>query len=416
MTLVSPLLIVLFYGIIFYFSFNKDLAEEQKQIIVADQSGIFKDAIDDTKIIHFTYTGDPTHNAAALLEETKAYAVLSISGDSSAIKYNLLAHEQPGLNTLATIESKLENVLKNKRMHDNGVNSQLLDELNNISVKVNTQKVTADGVEKGSSGGATAIGLIGSVLIYFFIFIYGVQIMKGVIEEKTNRIVEVLISSVKPFQLMMGKILGIAMVGFTQFIIWVALVSVLSGPVSALVMDLTGTNAAAITEQAAQMKSAGAAPAQQAPTPNMLEALSNFNLPLILGMFVFYFIGGYLFYGALFAAVGSAVDSETDTQQFMMPITLPLIFSIAIAQSVINAPNSNLAIWLSMIPFSSPVIMMVRLPFGVPLTEIIASMTCMIAGFIATVWFAGRIYRIGILTYGKKPSYKELFKWLFLKN
>jgi ABC-2 type transport system permease protein len=149
---------------------------------------------------------------------------------------------------------------------------------------------------------------------------------------------------------------------------------------------------------------------------NMLNGLSQLNVPLLLGLFIFYFIGGYLFYGALFAAVGSAVDNETDTQQFMMPITLPLIFSIAISQSIINAPNSTLSVWLSMIPFSSPVIMMVRLPFGVPTIEIIASMLCMVLGFIATVWFAGRIYRIGILTYGKKPSYKDLAKWLFRKS
>ncbi|MFY8190342.1 MAG: ABC transporter permease, partial [Bacteroidia bacterium] len=178
---------------------------------------------------------------------------------------------------------------------------------------------------------------------------------------------------------------------------------------SGLVMEMANIDPSAIAKGGKEISNSSA-------SMGILSGFSQLNIPLILGLFIFYFIGGYLFYGALFAAVGSAVDNETDTQQFMLPITMPLIFSIAIAQSVINSPGSELATWLSMIPFTSPVIMMIRLPFGVPTSEIIASMACMVIGFLATTWFAGRIYRIGILTYGKKPSYKELFKWLFRKN
>jgi ABC-2 type transport system permease protein len=276
-------------------------------------------------------------------------------------------------------------------------------------VKINTQKITQTGTEKSDSGSTTIISFIGALLIYFFIFLYGVQVMKGVIEEKTNRIVEVIISSVKPFQLMLGKIMGIAMVGFTQFFIWVLLVTMLSGPVSSLVLQLANIDPSALATGSKELS-------KQEGLTDLLSGFSQINIPLILGLFVFYFIGGYLFYGALFAAVGSAVDNETDTQQFMLPITMPLIFSIAISQSIINAPNSELAVWLSMIPFSSPIIMMIRLPFGVPTSEIIGSMACLVAGFLATTWFAARIYRIGILTYGKKPTYQELFKWLFRKN
>ncbi len=411
MTLLSPLLIVFFYGVIFYFSFNQDLEEERKIVLINDQSSVFENNLENTKIINFQYNKLTDSEPKLLLENSGAYGVLTITKKEGSYTYDLLANEQPGLNTLSSIESKLEKVLKNKELEANGIDKKIVNDINAISVKLLTRKNTDDGIEKGNSSTTTIIGFLGAFLIYFFIFLYGVQVMKGVIEEKTNRIVEVLISSVKPFQLMMGKIIGIAMVGITQFVIWVVLVAALSGPVSILVMEMMHVDPSAMIDG---KQVAGAS--QDAGFSEILSSLSGLNIPLLLGLFVFYFIGGYLFYGALFAAVGSAVDNETDTQQFMMPITLPLVFSIAIAQSVINSPNSSLSVWLSMIPFSSPVIMMVRLPFGIPTYQIIASMVCMILGFIATVWFAGRIYRIGILTYGKKPTYKELFMWLFRKN
>jgi ABC-2 type transport system permease protein len=411
MTLLSPLLIVIFYGIIFYFSFNRDLAEEKKMILVNDQTTVFENKLEDTKTISFQYK-KLNHKEENLLKENAGiYGILTISKTENKITYDLLANEQPGLNTLSSIESKLEKVLKSNELNAKGIDQKIVNDINAISVQLSTRKSTDDGIEKGNSGTTTLIGFLGAFLIYFFIFLYGVQVMKGVIEEKTNRIVEVIISSVKPFQLMMGKIIGIAMVGFTQFVIWVVLVAALSVPVSALVMEMMHVDPSAMVEGQQGMNKAN-----DSGVSEIFSSLSTLNVPLLLALFVFYFIGGYLFYGALFAAVGSAVDNETDTQQFMMPITLPLIFSIAIAQSVINSPNSSLSVWLSMIPFSSPVIMMVRLPFGIPTSEIIASMVCMIIGFVTTVWFAGRIYRIGILTYGKKPTYKELFKWLFLKN
>jgi ABC-2 type transport system permease protein len=411
MTLLSPLLIVIFYGVIFYFSVNRDLAEESKIVLVNDQSSVFENKLEDTKTISFQYKKLTDSEPKLLLESSGAYGVLTISNKGNNYTYDLLANEQPGLNTLSSIESKLENVLKNKELNANGIDQKIVNDINAISVKLLTRKNTDDGIERGNSGTTTIIGFLGAFLIYFFIFLYGVQVMKGVIEEKTNRIVEVIISSVKPFQLMMGKIIGIAMVGITQFVIWVVLITALSAPVSALVMEMMHVDPSTLVEG---KQVAGVS--QEAGISEIFSSLSGLNIPLLLGLFVFYFMGGYFFYGALFAAVGSAVDNETDTQQFMMPITLPLIFSIVIAQSVINSPNSSLSVWLSMIPFSSPVIMMVRLPFGIPTSQIIASMACMILGFIATVWFAGRIYRIGILTYGKKPTYKELFKWLFRKN
>lgn len=413
MTILSPVLIALFYGIIIYLSLNKEIADDSKQIVVSDQSGIFTGQLKSNRSISFSYSNIKEDEAKSILKSGSVYGVILVSDSlfQKSFKIKLLVNDQPSLSTLTQIENQFDILIKNKKLSEKGIDQKILDEINNANVEIETKKLTDSGLESGNSGVTTFIGIIGAVLIYFFIFLYGVQVMKGVIEEKTNRIVEVLISSVKPFELMMGKIIGIAFVGLTQFVLWVIMVLSLTLPVSMIVADLMNISPDTFT--------AGneAANQTQGDITDILSGFSQFNYTLIIGMFIFYFIGGYLFYGALFAAVGSAVDSETDTQQFMMPMTLPLIFSFALAQSiVVNAPNGQLAIWLSIIPLSSPVVMMVRLPFGVPVWQIITSMICMALGFIFTVWLAGRIYRIGILTFGKKPTYKEIWVWLFRKN
>jgi ABC-2 type transport system permease protein len=257
-----------------------------------------------------------------------------------------------------------------------------------------------------------------------FIFMFGSQVMRGVIEEKTNRIVEVIVSSVKPFQLMMGKIIGVAMVGLTQFVLWILFTGIiitvvqqsfpdkfkLKEPTSMIQVNQEMNPAAGLSiENEKNISDAEA-------TNVVLEALASINFPLLLSAFIFFFIGGYLLYGALFAAIGAAVDNETDTQQFMLPITVPLIFAMVVAQSIVNDPNGPLALWLSMIPFTSPVIMMVRIPFGVPVWQVGTSMALLVAGFILTTWVAARIYRTGILMYGKKVNYRELWKWMRYKG
>ncbi|MDP3929521.1 MAG: ABC transporter permease, partial [Bacteroidota bacterium] len=299
MTLLSPLLIVIFYGFIFYFSFNKDIAEELKIVLVNDASGLFEEKLEPSKNIEFKYQQLDIGSAKAELDAKSYYAVLSISKQDSAIQYQLLSNEQPSLSTLSAIENKLEKVLKDQHLQHKGIDAGILKELNAISVRIATQKNTQTGIEKGDSGATTIIGFIGAFLIYFFIFLYGVQVMKGVIEEKTNRIVEVIISSVKPFQLMLGKITGIAMVGFTQFFIWVLLVTLLSAPVSSLVMEMANIDPSAIAKGGKEISNSSA-------SMGILSGFSQLNIPLILGLFIFYFMGGYLFYGALFAAVGSA--------------------------------------------------------------------------------------------------------------
>lgn len=269
------------------------------------------------------------------------------------------------------------------------------------------------GEKASSSGVSSAVGYFASILIYFFVFLYGAQIMRGVLEEKTSRIVEVIISSVKPFQLMTGKIIGIAAVGLTQFLLWVILtIGISSAAGSMFQVDRFSNSQIESTTDGMEEKDVNQA--QQ--INDIFSALEAIDITKLVLCFIFYFLGGYLLYGGLFAAVGSAVDSDADTQQFMFPISLPLIASIVMLSAIIKDPGGSLAFWMSMIPFSSPVVMMMRIPFGVPLWEILLSMAFLVAGFIFTTWIAGRIYRIGILMHGTKVNYRVLAKWLFMKG
>ena len=264
-----------------------------------------------------------------------------------------------------------------------------------------------------------AIGIFSGILIYFFIFLFGSQVMRGVIEEKTSRIIEVIVSSVKPFQLMMGKIIGIALVGLTQLLLWVVLtfsiVSIFqvsfSGNLPSNKTEILSTN-----NPLQQIDAEKNINLDNGKINEVFEAIFSIDYATIILSFIFFFLFGYLIYAALFAAIGSAVDSESDTQQFMLPITIPLIFSIVMAQVIIQNPDGPLAFWLSIIPLTSPIIMMIRIPFGVPAFDLILSMTLLVLGFIGTTWMAGKIYRTGILMYGKKVNYKELWKWLWYKS
>lgn len=421
MTLLSPLMIVTFYGFIFYFSINKDLGESSKKIIVIDSNTPALEQLQNSKTLQFEYIDDLSENPENYLRNHKVYGILQIPkiGNDAEVQMQFYSEEQPSLTFSSSIEEKINTILKNNRLKKAGIAQQVMDSVNEVHAQILTNKLTDEGIEKGDSSVTTAIGFISAILIYMFIFLYGVQIMRGVIEEKTNRIVEVIISSVKPFELMLGKIIGIACVGLTQFVLWMALVAFLSPIASQFIMDSIGVNIDQIS-QANQALPAASPVVQQNSSHEIggfISAMGQYNFTLIIGMFVFYFLGGYLLYGALFAAIGSAVDSETDTQQFMFPITMPLIFAFVMAQSaVISSPNSSISIWLSLIPFTSPVVMMVRIPFGVPMWQLALSALLLILGFLFTVWVASRIYRIGILMYGKKPTYKDLIKWFYQSN
>ncbi|TAL71642.1 MAG: ABC transporter permease, partial [Bacteroidetes bacterium] len=290
------------------------------------------------------------------------------------------------------------------------------------NVSVQTKKLDESGAEKGTSTGiAMALAYINAFIMYMLVFIFGAQVMRGVIEEKTSRVVEVIISSVKPIQLMMGKIIGIALVGLTQFLIWIFLTMAAVTVLKTTVLQKTGP--AEMTQSISQNMMAGDQQADvTAQTKTMSPELAEFskmfenamNQPwgLIIICFIFYFITGYLLYASVFAAIGSAVDNETETQQFMLPVTIPIILGLMVAMGTMQNPESSLSFWCSLIPLTSPIVMMARLPFGVPYWQILASMAIMLVTFAGFVWMAAKVYRTGILMYGKKTSWKEMWKWL----
>ncbi len=418
MTLLTPLLMAAVFTLPAYFAAT---SIEEKKIEVIDESGLFKDKFKDTDELRYKFVSTPIAQAKATFDKS-GYDVLTFIPKD--IKTNpkgvqIFAEKSVSWELQSGIERTIENELENIGLIDAGIDRKTL-EATKVSVSADTHTLSKEGEKESSSGASTAIGYICAFLIYMTIFVYGVQVMKGVMEEKMNRIVEVVISSVKPFELMMGKILGVAMVGLTQFLLWILLTSIITTASS----QFLGTNrfqaqSEQVQAQVSKSDSKTAAKIKEkegSVISQAMKAVSTLNIPLIIATFLFYFFGGYLMYSALFAAIGSAVDNETDTQQFMLPITMPIILSIIMAQFVLREPNGALAFWMSMIPLTSPIIMMVRMPFGVPTWELILSMGLLVLGFIGTTWLAARIYRIGILMYGKKVNYKELAKWIFYKG
>lgn len=291
-----------------------------------------------------------------------------------------------------------------KKANLNSLNIQAL----NQQYAIKTETLTTNSYEEMFANTASSIGLTAGILIYFFILLYGIQVMRGIIEEKSNRILEVLVTSVKPFELMMGKILGIGLVSLLQFGIWIGISSTISVLISSY-FKLEMYNTANINHTLSFVSDSS-----KALEINMfMTSLSQINLPFVIVIFLSYFIFAYLLYAALFAAIGSAVDAETDTQQFVLPITIPLLISFVMAQSIITNPDSSMAFYLSLIPFTSPIVMMLRLPFGVDLWQVALSLFLLISTFLAATYFSSKVFKTGILMYGKKVSLKELVKWMF---
>lgn len=407
MTFLTPILFAGLIGAMLWITVTEE--GDTKFIGVVDHSGLGWSKLPDTEGVDFTYLDGNLEEAKSNLINGRRDALLYIPeldiDDPQGIQ--LFSEKNPHFSVTSEIENLLEQKIERLKMTRSGITEEMLDRLNS-NVELNTISLTREG-EKSSNENTTWItAYISSLLIYFFLFLYGVQVMKGVIEEKYNRIVEVIISSVKPFQLMMGKILGIAAVGLTQFLMWVVLTSSLLS-LSRLIFDIDPSQAMT------QPPGASAETTDMAST-EFWEILGSIDFVFVIGTFVVYFLAGYFLYAALFALVGSAMDSDADSQQFMFPITIPLIISIVALGIVIQDPDGSIAFWMSMIPLSSPVIMLGRLPFGVETWEILLSLTLLIAGFIFTTWVAGRIYRVGILMHGSKVSYKTLVKWFFQKN
>ena len=309
---------------------------------------------------------------------------------------------QMSLSIKQNVENQIDKKLTNIYLLQSGINPDQIKKSQSKST-IKTYVVDEQGENtKGNSEASFGIGLVGGFLIYIFIFMYGTMVMRSVIEEKTNRIVEIIISSVKPFELMLGKIISVVLVGLSQFAMWIILgfvfLLIANGFISTD-LDVTNLNA----NEAVLSSEIG-------------SSLMALPIKSLIFVFLIYFLGGYLLYGSLFAAIGSASDQETDSQQFIVPITIPLIISFVLVQVVIDNPHGGLAYWLSMIPFTSPIIMIARIPFGVQLHELLLSISLLIGGFLLTTLVAAKIYRVGILMYGKKISYKELWKWLKYKD
>jgi len=398
MTLVGPLLMA---ALLIVPTYLANESQEIRAIAIEEDGFEFSNQLEDTEFLNFSKI--PSEEASLLktnFEENAYYALLYIEEEN----FTLYSNQQISLSVSNNIENQLEKIIEHQKLKAAGIDLTILTEAES-TVKIITKIISEDGNTSNSQAEASmGIGFICGILIYMFIFMYGTMVMRGVIEEKTSRIVEVIISSVKPFQLMMGKILGVALVGLTQFVLWILLTFIL-----ATIAEFAFIDASNMTTELN--------PEQQS---IILSEISNLtggiNLLQIFISFIFYFLAGYLMYSALFAAVGSAVDAEADTQQFVLPITIPLLLSFILIQPIMENPDGPLAFWMSIIPFTSPVIMMVRLPFGVANWELALSAGVLILSFVLTTWLAGKIYRTGILMYGKKASYKELWKWLTYKE
>jgi ABC-2 type transport system permease protein len=414
MTILGPLLMAtLFVSPILIAKFSKD--QDYKIKIIDESPKIFTTLLPGNESISFVNDTISLKQAKDSFDADKYYGILYIPADivrnSSAI--TLITDKQANIQVKSYIERTLQKQIEDAKLKSQGIDKQLLE---SIKTEINLKTISLGGKQSNVEL-TTAVGFIAGILIYMFIFLYGVQVMRGVIEEKTNRIVEVIISSVKPFQLMMGKIIGIALVGLTQFLLWIIITFSLSTAAGAIFNE-NKFDAQKIAMQSGTVNQVENinSESSKADINTIFENLDSINFTLILTCFLFYFLGGYLLYSALFAAIGAAVDNETETQQFMLPVTIPLIFSFIVAQTIITNPDSQLGFWFSIIPLTSPVVMMVRIAFGVPPWEIALSMGLLIVGFLVATWIAAKIYRTGILLYGKKITYKELSKWLFYKD
>ncbi len=397
-------------------------------IAVIDNSKHFEGKIKETDYIKFKFLSNETpENFKKNFEESGYYALLlinknAISNPDSIIIYS---NKQPSIDIVSHISNSIEKEIESKKLQAFKIeNIEEIMKTIKTDVDVRTIKWTKEGEEKESNTFVTmAIGYIMGFMMYMMVLLFGTQVMQGVIEEKTNRVVEVIISSVKPFQLMMGKILGIAAVCLVQILSWIVLTYAIGTITISVFADKTQP---VKTEQSQQgvtnelqqqnMPSNVKAPENSMNSNDILKLFGGQNILLILGSFIFYFLFGFLLYAALFAAVGSAVDNVTDTQQLVMPITIPLILAILVMMTGIKSPDGQIAFWFSMIPFTSPIVMLARIPFGVPAWQLITSALLLVITFVAVTWMAAKIYRTGILLYGKKYSWAEMWKWIRYKN
>ncbi len=414
MTFLSPLLMI---GMIALVAFlTKSSLEQKRTITYVDASQLFSsEDFKEDKTIKFVNLSDvDLETAKSITEESNHYGLLHIPYDNDvdelSKKIQFFSEDSPNMIMIADIENVISLKLQTIKRQHLGID---IEKLNSSKVNVDMQLSNFSGerTSKLINGLKIAFGIGTGYLLMMFIVIYGAMVMRSVIEEKTSRIIEIIISSVKPFYLMLGKVIGTASAGLLQFFIWSIVLSVLMLIASVFFGVDMSSNISNIEMSSEQMDVV-----KNSMQGEMQLLISEFwKLPLftMFFMFLFYFLGGYLLYSSIYAAIGAAVDNETDTQQFMLPVILPLMLGVYVGfSSVIGDPHGVVATVFSMIPFTSPIVMLMRIPFGVPWWQIAISMTLLIVTFVGVIWFAAKIYRVGILMYGKKPSYKELYKWL----
>lgn len=408
-TILTPLIFPAIMGVFIWIAMEEKGSQSLRIVEVIDETDLF--FMESSEQYAFTSSVDDPEVAKKMVQDGDRYGFLHIPkidlNNPKGIQY--YGVENPSMTLMGYLESALKRKIENQKLYDLGIDPKVLKE---IRTDVSIQSITLGdgGEEKINDANVNyAIGFLAGILIYIFIFVYGNQIMQGVIEEKSTRIVEILVSSLKPFQLMMGKIVGIGAVGLTQFLIWVVLI----GTLSSVVMGVLGMQ----MPQQQAMEMANPEFAQATPDPgelaSILQVINGIDFVTLVVSFIIYFLGGYLLYGALFAGIGSAVDAPSDAQQFMFPITIPLIVAyMGLFVFVLQDPNSTTSFWLSIVPLTSPIAMMGRISYGVPFWELALSMGLLVGGFLITTWIAGKIYRIGILMHGTKPTYKILWKWI----
>lgn len=408
-TVLTPLIFPALMALFVWIAVEEKENQSLRIIEVVDENKLF--FLESSDQYAFSFSDAEVEEAKSLVQEGDRYGFLYIPKinleDPEGIMY--YGEENPNMQFISDLEGNLRKRIEEQRMINSGIDPKIINE---VRTKVKIRSITLDDEGTETVSDATVnygIGFLSGILIYMFIFIYGNQIMQGVIEEKSNRIIEILVSSIRPFQLMMGKIIGVAGVGLTQLLIWL----VLLGTLTTLVTGYLGMQMP--QQQAMEMANPDLSQSMNSGSEvaEILQVISGIDFIGISLSFLFFFLGGYLLYGALFAAIGSAVDAPSEAQQFMFPVTIPLLVAyMGLFVFVLNDPNSTTSFWLSIIPLTSPIAMMGRVSFGVPWYEMLLSMSLLIVGFLLTTWVAAKIYRIGILMHGTKPSYKLLWKWI----
>lgn len=388
-------------------------ANEQQVIAVWDESGRFIHQMDSTdesyKLIYAS--PKPEENRDSMMSRLEADILVHVQAKNSHMPDSVLIYKEGGVSLAAKsfISSAINDIHQDKLLEEAGIQQSKIDSIQ--TQKLPFRSIDLKNNQETNTEIASMIGYGMGFLIYLILFIYGAGVMRGVMEEKTNRIAEVIISSVRPFQLMMGKIIGIALVGLTQFLIWGVIMISLNFLLPFLIPDLHG-----LTPGNLSAMPAGTANIQDIrhnESFQFIQSAMNQNWSLIIGAFLFYFLGGYFMYASMFAAVGSLVNEDMqDAQQMTIPISMPIIFAFIIMAATAENPNSPLAIFGSLFPLTSPIVMMARIPYDVPGWQLALSMLFLVIGFIGMTWMSGKIYRTGILMYGKKITWKEVFKWL----